>query len=89
MSQWLRNTAPTFAIQFAPNGTPADVGTVTVTVTRAGGTVIATDAATTKTGSGATTQYEYALAVAQTANLDILRLDWKRVSTGEIITTYE
>lgn len=64
-------------------GEPANPGTVTVTVTRADGTALATDAAT----SGATTAARtYALTAAQTALLDRLTAVWK-VSGAEVART--
>lgn len=65
-------------------GEPANPGTVTVTVTRADGTVIVTGGAT----SGATTAARtYALTAAQTATLDRLTVLW--VASGVTLATTE
>jgi hypothetical protein len=89
MSMWLINTAPVFAVAFAPDGNQADAGTVTVTVTRADGSVLAADAGTTKEGSGATTIYKWALPVAENSRVDVLTLEWTRTDTSETLTTTE
>ena len=65
-------------------GEPADPGTVTVTVTRADGTVLATAAATSGTTTNART---YALTAAQTATLDRLTVTW--VASGVTLATTE
>lgn len=70
--------------QIDDDGEPADPGTVTVTVTRADGTVIASAAATSGTGSNART---YALTAAQTATLDRLTVTW--VASGVTLATTE
>lgn len=79
---WLVNTAPTFQLDV---GT-ASVGSVTLTITRAGGTALVTDAATTDNSDGT---YDYTLAVGSNDQLDLMRLTWRIVSTGEDIITYE
>lgn len=90
MSMWLVNTEPIFAAAFAPDGTQGDVGTdVTVTVTRADGTVLVTDASTTKSGSGTSTEYQWTFDVASNTRVDALTLVWTDASTGEQITTTE
>lgn len=65
-------------------GEPANPGTVTVTVTRADGTALATDAATSGSGTAART---YALTAAQTATLDRLTVAWK--ASGVTLATTE
>lgn len=86
---YLVNTAPTFRVQFAPDGNPGDVGSdVTVTATRANGTSLATAAATTPSGAGDTRQYAWPLPVAHNTRLDLLRLDWLDVSSGQTVTTW-
>lgn len=78
-------TAPSLSWQLIDGtGEPADPGTVTVTVTRADGTVLATSAATSGTGTAART---YALTVAQMATLDRLMVTW--VSSGTTLATTE
>jgi len=79
---FLVNTEPTFGVSF---GT-ASVGTVTVSVTRSNGSAVDTDAATDDNADGS---YSYQLAVADNDQLDTLRLDWKVVSSGEVVTLYE
>lgn len=69
--------------QIGGDGEPADPGTVTVTITRADGTAIVTNAATTGTSTAART---YALSQAQTASLDRLTALWK-VSGTTVATT--
>lgn len=70
--------------QIDGDGEPANPGTVTVTVTRADGTVIATAQAT----SGATTAARtYALTAAQTATLDRLTVVW--VASSVTLATTE
>lgn len=68
VSQILKNTAVTLEVTFSVGNADA---AVTVTVTRADGTAIATNAATTQAGSG---RYTYALA-PQT-ELDSLTATW-------------
>lgn len=86
---FLVNTQPTLAVQFAPDGDPADVGSdVTVTVTTAAGTALATDVATTPSGSGATRQYAWPLPVATNTRPDFLRADWTDTSTDQTVTTW-
>lgn len=69
--------------QLDVDGEPADPGTVTVTITRADGTALVADAATSGTGTAART---YTLSVAQTATLDRLLVSWK-VSGVTVATT--
>jgi hypothetical protein len=64
-------------------GEPANPGTVTVTVTRADGTVIVTGGAT---GGATTAARTYALTAAQTATLDRLTAQWI-VSSVVLATT--
>lgn len=86
---FLVNTSPTLSVQFAPDGNPDSVGSdVTVTVTRSNGEAIATAAATTPAGSGATARYDWNLPVASNNRPDLLRLDWLDVSSGQTVTTW-
>jgi hypothetical protein len=66
------------------DGAPADPGTVTVTVARADGTAIATDAATVGSGTG---PRSYVLSVAQLATLDRLAVTWKVAGTTVATTS--
>lgn len=70
--------------QIGADGDPADPGTVTVTVTRADGTVLATAQATTGTTTAART---YPLTAAQTATLDRLTVTW--IASGVTLATTE
>ncbi|MBP6489370.1 MAG: hypothetical protein KA274_16930 [Ilumatobacteraceae bacterium] len=70
--------------QIDGTGEPADPGTVTVTVTRADGTVLASAQATDGSGTDPRT---YALSVAQTATLDRLSVAW--VVSGTTVATTE
>jgi hypothetical protein len=79
---FLVDTEPTFGVSF---GT-ASVGTVTVTVTRSNGTAVDTNATTTDNANGS---YSYQLAAADNDQIDTLRVDWKVVSSGEVVTLYE
>ncbi len=79
---WLVNTAPTFGIDFGD----ASVGDVTLTITRADGTAVVTDDATTNNNDGT---YSYQLAKANNTQLDRLKLDWEIVPTTEVVTLYE
>lgn len=79
---FLVNTEPTFGVSFGD----ASVGTVTVTITRANGTAVDTDAATTDNADGS---YSYQISRADNSQIDTLRLDWKVVSTDEVVTLYE
>lgn len=82
MSMWLVNTRASFHIDLGS----ASVGTVTVTVTRGDGTVIASDAATTDNNDGT---YRYDLDVNDNNQLDILTLEWTLVSSSEVVVTQE
>lgn len=70
--------------QIDGTGEPSNPGTVTVTVTRADGTVIATAAATSGSSTAART---YALTAAQTATLDRLTANW--IVSGATVATTE
>lgn len=70
--------------QIGGTGEPVDPGTVTVTITRADGTVLATSAATTGSGTNART---CTLSVAQTAVLDRLSVNW--LVSGTVVATTE
>jgi len=78
VTQLLRATAPTLPADFG-----ADVGDVTVTITRADGTLLDEDASTTNNTDGT---YDYTLD-AQT-DLDWLTAVWSDTSTSDKITTY-
>lgn len=64
----------------------AAVGTVTVDVVRADGTVIETAAATTSPATGV---YRYALSAANNSRLDLLTLTWKDGGTTRLTTVHE
>lgn len=65
-------------------GEPADPGTVTVNVSRADGTVLATSGVTSGTTTAART---YTLTAAQTATLDRLTVTW--IASGTTLATTE
>lgn len=62
------------------------VGTVTVDVARADGTVIAAGAATTTSSTGL---YRYALAAADNSQLDLITCTWKDGGTTRLTTIHE
>lgn len=78
---FLVNTARTFTLDVGS----ASAGTITITITRADGTEIVTDDATTDNSDGT---YSYTLAVGLNDQLTTLRLDWT-VATGEVFTVYD
>lgn len=80
---FLVDTAATFGIDF---GTGATVGTVTVDITRADGTLLVDDGATTDNGDGT---YSFELSSSLNDQLDLLRLEWTVVSTSEVVPTHE
>jgi hypothetical protein len=78
----LRNTAANIQATFALDGVPTDaVGTVTVTVTRADGTVIVNAQAADKP-AGTTGVYQYPLTPTHTALLDTLTATWTGTISG-------
>lgn len=85
--QVLRGVAATLSYQFVDSdGTAAaPAGDVTVTVTRADGTVIDTDAAT---GGTTTAPRTYSLASADNQTLDLLTAVWTDDGDGSTHTTY-
>jgi hypothetical protein len=83
----LKDTNATVGQQFYEDGVATDPGTVTVTVTAADGTVLATDAATGGSGTSART---YSLTAAtHTAALDTLTLSWESATKGTLTGTVE
>jgi hypothetical protein len=82
MDRVLRNTAANIQATFALDGVPTDaVGTVTVTVTRADGTVIVNAQAADKP-AGTTGVYQYPLTPTHTALLDTLTATWTGTISG-------
>lgn len=81
----VKNTGPTtLTKKWYADGTQADAGTVTIgIVDENGDTIVAAGTATTKTGSGATTQYTYALAIQTSVN--VMYATWTRTDTGAAI----
>lgn len=78
----LSGTGPiTLTKKHFENGTQADAGNVTVTVTNPSGATVASGAAT-KTGTGTTTQYTFTLAIALLAAATSLRVTWGRDTGG-------
>lgn len=85
--QILRSTPATLAVQFQDaDGEATDPGTVTVTVTRADGTVLRDGAATSGNEAEPRT---ITLTPVETADLDILRADWVSDTHGSLTTWHE
>jgi hypothetical protein len=91
MDRVLQNTQADAKVTFYDaNGVAVDAtGTPTVTITRATGTALVTNAATTKV-TGTTGVYKYPLSPTQTALLDFLTLAWTAVigAASQIFTTH-
>lgn len=85
MERVLINTPATLSKTFEEDGAPVDPGTVTVTVTRADGTQVATG---TAGGSGPAAR-TFTLAVASTGLLDTLTVAWASVPKGTLTSTVE
>jgi hypothetical protein len=83
--QVLKNTPATLSVQFTLDGTPADPGSVTVTVLRADGTTLASGSAS---GTG-TNPRTFGLTTAHTALLDRLTVTWASVALGTLTTQAE
>jgi hypothetical protein len=83
VSTILVNTGPTTITKtWYVDGTPTDVGDVTIGVTDANGTeVVAAGAATTNNADGT---YDYALPIQ--TDLTILKVEWTDDSSGEVLT---
>lgn len=86
MDRVLKNTPATLSEGFYEDGVISDPGTVTVTVTRADGTVVATGAATGGIGAAART---YTLSTVVTATLDTLTISWVSSGLGTLTSTVE
>jgi hypothetical protein len=69
------NTTPLVSFTYAVDGVATDPvpDSATVTITRADGTVLHTNAATTNAGTGV---FTYSLSVSDTSLLDVLTLEW-------------
>lgn len=80
---FLVNTAATFGVDF---GTGSSLGAVTVDITRADGTLLVDDGATTDVGDGT---YTFELSVGLNTKIDLLRLEWTVTSTSEVVPTHE
>lgn len=85
MERYLKATAATTSVTFQEDGVTVDPGTVTLTLTREDGTVIASAQATSGTGAAARTFN--LTAATHLASLDVLRLDWYSATKGTL-TTY-
>lgn len=82
-----QNTSSLVSKQFYSGSTPADPGTVTVTVTRDDGTVLTTGGATTGSGAG---PRSFTLTAATHNNLlDRLTVNWVSSSLGTLETVVE
>lgn len=86
MVRILQNTPGTISQPWYEDGVVVDPGTVTVTITRADGTVLYTDAATAGTGTSPRT---YALTAADTALLDTLTATWESATKGTLTMRVE
>lgn len=84
--QLLRATAATLSVSWYSGDDLVDPATVTVTITRADGTAIVTDGATSGTGATPRTK---ALAAADTAELDVLTATWTSATLGSIVQRVE
>lgn len=93
MQQVLINTPATVEETWYEDGVAAAPGTVTVTVTRADGTVIVSDAPTTSVAafSGDTDLLAraYSLPIAQTGQLEVLTLTWESATLGTLSSHVE
>jgi hypothetical protein len=83
----LQNSNQTIGQPFHEDGVIVDPGTVTVTITREDGTVIAADQATS--GSGAAVRSVNLTAATHTGLLDRLRLDWDSATKGTLTSYVE
>jgi hypothetical protein len=70
-----QNTTPTVSFTYAEDGVAVNPSpdSATITVTRADGTALHTDAATTDGGTGI---FRYVLSASDTSLLDVLTLEW-------------
>jgi hypothetical protein len=82
-----QNTTPTVSFTYAEDGTPVNPSpdSATVTVTRADGTALHTNAATTDGGTGI---FRYVLSASDTSLLDTLTLEW-HIGTQTFTTTVQ
>lgn len=87
MERYLQLSNPTTSASFYEEGVIVDPGTVTLTLTREDGTVIATGQATGGTGAAARTFN--LTAATHTVSLDVLRLDWFSATKGTVTTYVE
>lgn len=85
MERYLTKTSPTTSVTFHEDGVAVDPGTVTLTITREDGTVLAS--ALTTTGTGAAARSYNLTGATHTVSLDVLRLDWLSATKGPL-TTY-
>jgi hypothetical protein len=81
------NTTPLVSFTYAVDGVATDPvpDSATVTITRADGTVLHTNAATTNAGTGV---FTYSLSVSDTSLLDVLTLEW-HIGTQTFTTKIE
>lgn len=80
----VRDTPAKVTLTTYRDGTATDVGTITLTATKADGTALFTNQPVTDNGNGT---YDYSFTAAQTAALNILTLTWSEAG-GESYTTY-
>jgi hypothetical protein len=86
MDRILRQTAATVSRTFYADGVATDPGTVTLTITGADGTVIASGVSTSGSGAAART---YNVTAAQTATLDTWTLAWTSATKGTLYSTVQ
>lgn len=83
MTRLLRDTGNNLEIDFTAGGLPVDAdAAVTVTIVRADGTVLFTDAAAGKVTPPATGRYRKVLSPANLPEVDLLTCTWKGTFSG-------
>lgn len=86
MQQILVGTPATLSQSWYVDGTIVDPGAVTVTITKADGTALYTDASASGSGADARTK---SLTASDTANLDVLTVVWTSPTYGDLTETVE
>src|SRR5690349_811749 len=83
----LQGTPGTLSQQWTEDGAPADPGTVTISVTRADGTVLV--AVGTGTSGSGTNPRTFQLTTTHTALLDTLTVTWTSTTKGTLTSYLE
>lgn len=86
MQQVLVNTPPTISETWYEDGVAADPGSVTVTITRADGSVLVSRATASGIGAG---PRSFALTTVHTAQLDRLTVQWVSPTLGTLTSVVE